>query len=189
MVRQPIHLVLDRVLLHDRHNLLVVGIATRRRVIPLVWKRLNHLGSSDVADHQAILTEAMALLPATRRVTVHADSEFRAQELFTWLVEQDCTPFLGLRGNIGMATTPDGPLVALRERVRPEDGIVYCNQVYVTEARRGPVNLYAWWSTDDRGDPILRVVQTTRAANPHTYRIGKRRMCIKANYTVLHHFP
>lgn len=182
LVRQPIHLVRDRVLLHDRHNLLVVGLATRRRVVPLVWHCLPHTGSSDLADHQAILTEALHLLPNSRRVTVHADSEFRAQELFTWLVDQGCTPFLGLRGTTGMATTADGPLVALRERVRPADGIVYLNNVYVTEARRGPVNLYAWWSTNDRGDPILRVVQTTRLANPNTYRIGKRRMAIEPTF-------
>lgn len=182
LVRQPIHLVLDRVLLHDRHNLLVVGLATRRRVIPLVWQRLDHTGSSDLADQQAILTAALGLLPASRRVSVHADSEFRSQELFAWLVNQGCTPFLGQRGTTGMATSATGPLRALHAWVRPADGIGYFNQVYVTEARVGPVNLYAWWSTDDRGDPILRVVQTTRAANPHTYRVGQRRMWIEPTF-------
>lgn len=183
MVRQPVHLVMDRVLLHERHNLLVVGIATRRRIIPLVWRRLDHVGSSDLASQQAILQEALDLLPDPRRVTVHADSEFRSQALFTWLVDHGCTPFLGLRGSIMIATTPDGPLKQLREHVAPDTkGIVYLNGVYVTEERHGPVNMYAWWSKDDRGDPILRVVQTTRPANRHTYRIGKRRMWIEPTF-------
>jgi hypothetical protein len=46
----------------------------------------------------------------------------------------------------------------------------------------GPVNLYAWWSKNDRGESILRAVQTTRVANPHTYRVGKRRMWIEPTF-------
>lgn len=182
LVRQPIHVVLDRVLLHDRHNLLVVGLATRRRVVPLVWQRLDHVGSSDLAQQQAIIAEALELLPATRRVTLHADSEFRSQELFAWLVAQGCEAFLGLRGTLGVATSPEGPVLALQERVRADEGIVYFNEVRVGAERVGPVNLYAWWSKNDRGEPILRAVQTTRKATPHSYRIGKRRMWIEPTF-------
>ena|GEM_PF-5727940 len=60
--------------------------------------------------------------------------------------------------------------------MRPEDGIVYRNGVYLTKEREGPVNVYAWWSKDDRGQPILRVVQINLLAKPHIYRVGKRRM-------------
>lgn len=182
LVRQPIHLVLDRVLLHDQHNLLMVGLATRRRVIPLAWRHLDHEGSSGLADHQAILTDALALLPDCERVSVHADSEFRSQALFDWLVTQGCTPFLGLRSSTGMAITPDAPLVPLHDHVQPGQGVVYFNQVSVTEDRVGPVNLYAWWSKDERGKPMLRVVQTARDANPQTYRVGKRRMAIEPTF-------
>jgi hypothetical protein len=182
LVRQPIHLVLDRVLLHDRHNLLLVGLACRRRVIPLVWQLVPNLGSSSLSEHQAILREALALLPETRRVTVHADSEFRSQELFAWLVEQGCEAFLGLRGGLRMSQTPQGLLVPIQEQVAPEQGKLYFNQVYVSAERLGPVNLYAWWSKDDRGQPILRAVQTSRPATPHSYRVGKRRMWIEPTF-------
>jgi len=74
---QPVHLLIDRVLLHDRHNLLVVSIGFRRRSIPLVWKALEHRGKSTLADQQDLLKQALALLPARVRVSVHGDSEFR----------------------------------------------------------------------------------------------------------------
>lgn len=182
LVRQPVHLILDRVLLHDRHNLLVVGLAFRRRVVPLVWRRLGHDGSSGLDDQQAILAEAVALLPLHVRITVHADSEFRSQELFAHLRAQGYEAFLGLRGATLVADRPKGPRQMLQERVRPEDGIVYLNGVYLTAEQVGPTNLYAWWSKDDRGKPLLRVVRTSLVASAHSYRIGKRRMWIEPTF-------
>ncbi len=185
MVRQPVHLILDRVLLHDRHNLLVVGLACRRRVIPLVWQVLPHDGSSALADQQALLQAALALLPTGVRVTVHADSEFRSQALVAWLRAQQHDVFIGLRGQTLVADTRQGPAEPLQTRVRPEDGIVYLNGVYLTKEREGPVNVYAWWSKDDRGQPILRAVQTNLSATPHTYRVGKRRMWVEPTFREL----
>lgn len=182
LLRQEVHLVLDRVLLHDRHNLLLVGLACRRRVIPLVWHLVATNGSSSLAEHKAILSEALALVSDAPHVTVHADSEFRSQELFSWLVEQGCDVFVGLRGSQVMASSPTGRLQRLDEQVRPEQGKVYFNEVYVNAERVGPLNLYAWWSKDDRGKPILRVVQTTHQATPQAVRIGKRRMWIEPTF-------
>src|SRR5262245_57795655 len=54
-----------------------------------------------------------------------------------------------------------------------------CGSIYPTFE---PANLYAWWSKDDRGQPILRAVQTSRAATPHSYRVGKRRMWIEPTF-------
>src|SRR5919197_5555057 len=78
---QPVQLLLDSVLLHDRHNLLIVSIGFRRRSIPLAWIALSHRGKSSLADQQAVLSQAVAVLPERVRVTVHGDSEFRVREL------------------------------------------------------------------------------------------------------------
>ena len=179
LVRQPVHLVLDRVLLHNRHNLLVVGLAFRRRVIPLAWRRLPHLGSSNLEDQKAVLREAIAVLPSGVRITLHADSEFGSQPLVAFVQQQGWAYFLGVRGSTLVSDQSKAPAQALQARVRPEDGIVYLNGVYLTEDRIGPRNLYAWWSKSDRGEPILRAVQTSHQATPHAYRIGKRRMWIE----------
>jgi len=79
---QRVNLLIDRVLLRDQHNILVVSVGFRRRSIPLAGKALAHRGKSAQADQQARLAEALALLPAGVRVTVHGDSEFCTADLF-----------------------------------------------------------------------------------------------------------
>src|SRR3712207_9151489 len=66
-------LVIDRILLQDQHNILVVSVGFRRRSIPLAWKALPHRGASGLDDQQALLTEALKLLPERVRVTIHGD--------------------------------------------------------------------------------------------------------------------
>jgi hypothetical protein len=79
---QRVQRILDRVLLRDRHNILVISVGFRRRSIPLVWRALPHRGSSGMADQQALIEAATALLPVGVRISVHGDSEFRSQTLF-----------------------------------------------------------------------------------------------------------
>ena len=93
---QPVHLLIDRVVLRDRQNVLVVSVGFRRRSIPLTWKALDHRGKSSLADQQELLTQALATMPERVRVTVHGDSEFRARELFEWLRHQRCDAMLGV---------------------------------------------------------------------------------------------
>lgn len=98
ITHQRVDLVLDRVLLHERHNLLVASIGFRRRSVPLAWQALDHDGSSALTAHQAVLTEALAELPPTAKVTVYADREFRSTALFDWLRAQDHDVLRGIRG-------------------------------------------------------------------------------------------
>lgn len=185
LVRQPVHLIIDRVLLHNRHNLLVVGLAFRRRIVPLAWRRLSHTGSSTLHDQTSVLAEAAALLPAGVRITLHGDSEFGSQAMVKHAQKQGWAFFLGVRGSVLVCEQRKGQAMALQERVRPEDGIVYLNGVYLTDERSGPRNVYAWWSKSDRGEPILRAVQTSQQATPHAYRIGQRRMWIEPTFREL----
>jgi hypothetical protein len=176
---QKVQLLLDRVLLHDRHNLLVVSIGFRRRSIPLAWKALSHRGKSSLADQQAVLKEALAVLPERVRVTVHGDSEFRARELFTWLREQHCDAMLGVYGNTYVATTVDGPRQLLEEWLPTHDTVVYLQDVYLTEAAFGPVSVIAWWVKDADGEWMVRGVMTNLPATWQTYQRGSRRMWIE----------
>ena len=41
---QRVQLLIDRGLLRDQHNILVVSVGFRRRSIPLVWRALAHRG-------------------------------------------------------------------------------------------------------------------------------------------------
>lgn len=179
---QPVHVLLDRVVLNTHQNVLVVSLGFRRRSLPLLWKILPHSGSSALGDQQEVLREAMALLPAKVRITVHADSEFRSQELFAWLRMQGWDAILGIRGNVLLTLDPAQAGQPLHTYVPARDCVVYLNEVYLTEDRCGPVHVIGWWDKDERGTLTCYAVMTNLPATWHTYRLGGRRMWIETMF-------
>lgn len=176
---QRVQLLIDRVLLRDRHNILVVSIGFRRRSLPLVWLALEHRGQSGLADQQALLSQALSLLPERVRVSIHGDSEFRSQELFSWIRGQGHDALLGVTGRTLLALTPLGEATPLERWLPDRDSVAYLTGVYLTEARQGPVNVLAWWDTDNEGKLIVRAVMTNLPATWQTYVRGRRRMWIE----------
>ncbi len=183
VTHQRVDLALDRVLLNEQHNLLVASIGFRRRSVPLAWQTLNHVGSSDLEQQQAVLRAALAELPAGTKVTVHADSEFRSVALFAWLRQQEHDVMLGIRGRTLVFDTVDAASGQnLLERVGQRSDVLYLRGVYVTEERYGPVNVFAWWSKDDEGKPLLRAVMTNLPPTPRTKQRGRKRMWIETGF-------
>jgi hypothetical protein len=177
--RQRVQLLLDRVVLTASQNLLVVSVGFRRRSLPLLWRVLEHQGSSSLDDQQALLSAAAALLPEGVRITVQADSEFRSLRLFDWLRSQGWSAMLGVRGNLLVSSEPETPGKALAEWLPQRDSVAYLNAVWLRLDRIGPINLMAWWDTNDRGELICYGVMTDLPANWQTYQLGKRRMWIE----------
>ena len=180
--RQRVHLLLDRVVLTDTQNVLVVSVGFRRRSLPLVWHILPHQGSSSLAAQQKLLRQAAKLLPAGVRITVQADSEFRSQQLFRWIRNRRWNAILGIRGNTPVTLDPARAGQKLSTWLPDRETVVYLNQVYLTEERCGPVNVLAWWDKDDRGVLTCYAVMTNLAATWQTYRIGSRRMWIETMF-------
>jgi DDE family transposase len=176
---QRVQLLIDRVLVQDHHNILVVSIAFRRRSLPLSWLALDHRGQSGLADQQTVLTQVLALLPERVRVSIHGDSEFRSQELFRWLRELGHDVLLGIPGRTLVALTPEGEASALESWLPTRDSVAYLNGVYLTEQRQGPVNVLAWWERDDQDKLIVHAVMTNLPANWQTCLRGRRRMWIE----------
>lgn len=176
---QRVQVLLDRVLLRNTHHVLVVSVAFRRRSLPLAWIVLTHRGQSGLADQQAVLRQALAVLPERVRVSIHADSEFRSQELFAWLREQGHDTVQGIPGHTLVAMDADGPAMALKTWLPHRDSVAYVNGVYLTEDHHGPVNVLAWWDKDDDGKLIVRAVMTNLPATWQTYLRGRRRMWIE----------
>lgn len=204
LVRQALHglrgqrvqVLIDRVLLHNQHNILVVSLGFRRRSIPLVWCALPHRGSSNPHEQQALIETAVMLLPPDVRISVHGDSEFRSQELFSWLRARDYDAMLGIRGQIWVYESADpdavGQPVAARvtalppqtawgrKRTHRTSPVTYLSQVYLgQEQRYGPVNILAWWERDDDGKVVLHAVMTNLPATARTKAYGTRRMWIE----------
>ena len=176
---QRVHLLIDRVLLRDTHNILVVSIGFRRRSLPLVWLALSHRGQSGLADQKQLLSQAFALLPERVRVSIHGDSESRSQDLFAWLRAHGHDVMLGVTGRTLLTLTPEGQASPLSTWLPNRDSVAYLTGVYLTDERQGPVNVLAWWDKDDEGQLIVRAVMTNLAATWQTYVRGKRRMWIE----------
>ena len=177
--RQRVHLLLDRVVLTDTQNVLVVSLGFRRRSVPLLWRILPHQGSSTLTDQQQLLRQAAKLLPASVRITVHADSEFRSQLLFDWLRRRHWNAILGIRGNVHITTDPAVPGQPLARWLPHRESVAYLNEVFLTEERCGPRNILAWWDKNDCGELICYAVMTNLPASWQTYRLGSRRMWIE----------
>jgi hypothetical protein len=193
---QRVQLLIDRVLLRERHNILVVSLGFRRRSRELVWRALDHRGSSKWTDQQELIQAAVGLLPTGVRISVHGDSEFRSQELYAWLRTQRYDAMLGISGRLWVYTTTDPTEGGqpLEQRVTPlppqtqtgrkrkhrTSPVTYLAQVYVVqEQRNGPVNIIAWWERDDDGKVVLHAVMTNLPATARTKALGKRRMWIE----------
>jgi Transposase DDE domain len=196
LAHQRVQLLMDRVLISDQHNILVVSVGFRRRSIPLVWKALSHRGSSNLTDQQGLIEAAVALLPADVRISVHGDSEFRSQALFGWLRTHGYDAMVGLDGRVWVydtvaATDAGQPLANRvtplppqtetgRKRKHRTSPVTYLAAVYaVQDVRNGPVNIIAWWERDDDGKVVLHAVMTNLPANARTKALGKRRMWIE----------
>jgi len=193
---QRVQLILDRVLLRNQHNILVISVGFRRRSIPLGWRALPHRGSRGVTDHQELIQAAVALLPAGVRISVHGDSEFRSQALFQWSRDQGYDAMLGIDGRTWVYDSPDPAATgqALVQRVTPlpdqttrgrkqahrPSPVTYMSQVYVVQdVRNGPVNIIAWWERDPDGKIVLHAVMTNLPATARTKAYGTRRMWIE----------
>ena len=178
---QRVQLLMDRVLLRDQHNILVVSVGFRRRSIPLAWKALAHRGSSNLEERQELIQAAVNLLPTGVRISVHGDSEFRATAFFAWLRSHGYDVMLGVVGHSLVYATTELTAAGqpLAERVGTARGVVYLSAVYLTEARYGPLNVLAWWEHDADGKRVLRGAMTNLPATARTKAFGKRRMWIE----------
>jgi hypothetical protein len=176
---QRLQLLLDRVVLSSSQNVLVVSVGFRRRSLPLLWRVLEHQGSSSLEDQQALLTAAAALLPEGVQITLHADSEFRSLTLFGWLRSLGWSAMLGVRGNLLVSSEADRPGRALLEWLVQRDSVAYLNGVWLREDRIGPINVIGWWDTNDRGELICYGVMSDLPASWQSYQLGKRRMWIE----------
>src|SRR4030095_1283630 len=70
-------------------NLLVLCIVTRRARIPVLWHVLDHRGSSNTKQRQALLVRFMRLFGKKSIKLLLADLEFIGNQWFEFLVEND----------------------------------------------------------------------------------------------------
>lgn len=139
---QAVAVLLDRVRLKNRQNVVVASLGFRRRAVPLAWKVLDHLGSSDTDQQIRVLEQAVPSVPPSVQVTLHGDAEFCTTSLFRWARKRGWHTMLGVRSTTHLYFSKHA---AQGQRIGAYYGdrrrVVYVSQVYVTEERFGPVSL------------------------------------------------
>jgi hypothetical protein len=176
---QQVDVILDRVRLKNRQNVVVGSLGFRRRAVPLAWAVLDHLGSSNSDLQIAVLEQALPSLPPGVQVTLHGDAEFCTTALFRWARKRGWHAILGLQSSthLHFSTRPTEAGRSIAAYYGERRGVLYVSQVYVTEERFGPVNLIMWWDGDT--DEPVRAVMTDLPANGFTFQRGRRRMWIE----------
>lgn len=96
-------------------NLLVLCIVTRRARIPVLWHILDHGGSSNTKQRQALLVRFMALFGKKSIKLLLADLEFIGNQWFEFLVENDIPFVIRVKGSFHVRLDDgyEGPLSRL----------------------------------------------------------------------------
>ncbi|MBK9942881.1 MAG: hypothetical protein IPP13_14825 [Kouleothrix sp.] len=130
---QRVNLLIDRVLLRDHHNILVVSVGFQRRSLPVAWLALPHRGPVAWPISRPSCSRRWRCCRPVSAVTIHGDSEFRSQELFSWLRDLSHHGMLGVTGATLVALTPSSTPAALTTWLPHRASVAYLSGVYLTE--------------------------------------------------------
>jgi hypothetical protein len=132
------------------NNLFVVSVIWKKRAWPIYWQFLEHKGSSNLAQQQALLRPVFRLLKSYKIVVI-GDREFRSVELAYWLKQQKVYFALRLK---------QGSYIKLRgenSRKLKELGLVPGMKLFLTGVKLtkkkgfGQFSLAAYWKRKYRG--------------------------------------
>lgn len=107
LASHPLWLVIDSTKVGNDHRVLMVGVAYRRRTLPLVWS--VHRGRRGQTGHQAqiaLLQRLAPLIPPGAEVWLLGDTEFESIHLLRWLRRRHWHFVIRQRGSIKVS--PDG---------------------------------------------------------------------------------
>lgn len=166
--RQPLVLVVDTTQVGRHHRALLVGLAYRKRCLPLAWS--VHAGPSGNVPVKAViqlLEQVAAWLPADAQVTLLGDAAFRPSDLLHWLREHAWSYVIRQRKEVTVRR-PDGDWFPIRQvEIQPGQTVAVG---WVWLARTNPFGLTwlvlhwkvgedePWILVSDRDDPrwVLR---------------------------------
>ncbi len=141
----PLRLLIDRVEVENRQNLLIVCVAYRQRAFPLLWHQLGHRGASTQQEQIALLAEIRKWIPQSASVYVIGDREFRGVTLAAWLQKQHWYFVLRVKGNTRVCVKgglwPQLQQLGLRRGQR-----IWLMGVHLALRNPfGPVNVLLYW--------------------------------------------
>ena len=85
----PLYLVIDSTKVGFDYRLVTIGLAFKKRTLPLIWHvRRGRKGHTTVVEQVQLLQQLFPLIPRDREIWVIADTEFQGVELLRWLRRQ-----------------------------------------------------------------------------------------------------
>jgi hypothetical protein len=143
---------IDRTIVNERLNVLMVSVYYRKRAIPLVWSVLPHQGNSTFRERNAILEHLTELLPSGCRVVILGDREFGQADMMRSIRLHNWDFCLRVKGTHAISPAR-GVWVKLKD-VAPTPGTHYfLTDVVLTQAQcYGPVH-FALACEVDSTDP------------------------------------
>jgi hypothetical protein len=179
-VAGEIGLVLDSTKVSAHHRLVLVGIAYRRRVIPVAWSWVrSHRGHSATSLQIALLSYVRSLLPGGVSVSLVGDCEFGHMPIVLTLQDWGWDYVLRQSGQqlVDVAAEPDwlrlDALLTRRGEWR------FIGDVFLTAAHQVPTHLLLAWQ---RRFPTPWLL-ATNLTDPHRIlRLYARRMWIEETF-------
>jgi hypothetical protein len=176
----PIQLVMDTTKLGFDARLLMVGLAYRKRVLPLAWSvHRGKTGWVSGEEHIALLRYVAELIPDGSEVWLLGDCEFQGVPLISWLEDQSWHYVLPQQGKIKV-WKPGWAQSRLADLDLEEGETRYLGWVYLTETyHHGPVSLVLHW---EEGEDEPWYLVTDVEASWVTIRTYRKRMWIEETY-------
>jgi hypothetical protein len=146
-----VHLIIDGSKVSARHQLLMVGIAYRRRALPLAWTWVRcSKGHSTTRKQIALLRYVQTLVPRGVQVSLVGDCEFGRPLLLEYLdwwgwdyaLRQPCNHLVMTKGDPTWRRLDSFTL-------RPGDTI-WIGHVVLTQASAYPTNLLLHWAKGEK---------------------------------------
>lgn len=167
-----LRLQIDRTMIDDRFNVLMVSLAYRRRAIPLVWLVLPHFGNSTFMEREDILSYVAELLPHGATVLVLGDREFGTPDMMRSVRSYGWDYCLRVKGT-SYVHLPTGCWIQLRDLAPVPGTRYYLTDVALTKSHDyGPIHL-ALACDLDSDDPWF--IATNGCPSPRTLRDYARR--------------
>jgi hypothetical protein len=166
-------LVMDRTDIEHDVSILLLGVAYRKRLLPLVWQVLP-FGASGEAAQVTLLRYIQPFLPAVR-TCFYADCEFRSVKVQDVCRHYDWHWQVGLKGDLHFcANGAWQPLYALGLQLGERR---YRQNVLINKSQPfGPVNLIADWATTQE---TPRYWALDLPADAQAWRRGRKRYWIE----------
>jgi hypothetical protein len=172
-----VHLLIDSTKVSARHQLVMVGIAYRRRALPLAWTWIRTKQGHSTAHKQvALLTYVHSLVPKGIHVSLVGDSEFGNVDLLRRLDTWGWDYALRLKGTRRFWPYQTRTLYRLdRQKLKPGD-MWWLGRVNLTIANPYITNLVLYWK---RGEPEPWYLATNLPGPHGAIMLYRRRMWIE----------